>query len=47
MLDSNNAADFLEVYRGVVPGGEFAATLKELISGDLSPPCSMGEQACS
>ena len=33
MLEAAHAGDFLEVYRGVIPGGELAATLKELISG--------------
>ena len=36
VLEAAHAGDFLEVYRGVVPGGELAATLKELISGACS-----------
>ena len=33
-LDAVNASEFLEVYKGVVPPGEFAGMLDELTSGD-------------
>ena len=34
-LDAVNASEFLEVYKGVVPPGEFASMLDELTSGQL------------
>lgn len=32
-LDAVNASEFLEVYKGVVPPGEFSGMLDELTSG--------------
>ena len=32
-LDTVNATEFLEVYKGVVPPGEFSGMLDELTSG--------------
>ena len=32
-LDAVNATEFLEVYKGVVPPGEFSGMLDELTSG--------------
>ena len=37
-LDAVNATEFLEVYKGVVPPGEFQGMLDELTSGD-APMC--------
>lgn len=34
-LDAVNASEFLEVYKGVVPPGEFGSMLDELTSGQL------------
>ncbi len=33
-LDAVNATEFLEVYKGVLPPGEFASMLDELTSGN-------------
>lgn len=38
-LDAVNASEFLEVYKGVVPPGEFAGMLDELTSGAHSLKC--------
>lgn len=35
-LDAMNASEFLEVYKGVVPPGEFGSMLDELTSGQYS-----------
>jgi len=35
-LDAVNASEFLEVYKGVVPPGEFGSMLDELTSGQHS-----------
>ncbi len=35
-LDAVNASEFLEVYKGVVPPGEFSSMLDELTSGQHS-----------
>ena len=35
-LDAVNASEFLEVYKGVVPPGEFGSMLDELTSGQYS-----------
>lgn len=35
-LDAVNASEFLEVYKGVVPPGEFGSMLDELTSGPHS-----------
>lgn len=35
-LDAVNASEFLEVYKGVVPSGEFGSMLDELTSGQHS-----------
>ena len=35
-LDAMNASEFLEVYKGVVPPGEFGSMLDELTSGQHS-----------
>ena len=34
-LETADATDFFEVYRGVLPGGEVSAMIKELIAGEL------------
>ena len=37
LLDVRGAGEFLEVYQGVLPGGEVSAMVKELVSGGALP----------
>ena len=39
-LDTVNATEFLEVYKGVVPPGEFSGMLDELTSGITTALCA-------
>lgn len=44
-LDAVNATEFLEVYKGVVPPGEFSGMLDELTSGVVM--CWHGPASCA
>lgn len=44
-LDAVNATEFLEVYKGVVPPGEFSGMLDELTSGTIM--CLHGAASCA
>ena len=48
-LDAVNATEFLEVYKGVVPPGEFSGMLDELTSGTcllLAAECQQCNASC-